>query len=133
MASVTSLPDGKKRVQFVAPGRNRKTIHLGKVDKRYVESVRMRADRRKWSRGESNPRQTGVSASPRGGDTPRSTPVERNDLLREVLQTWPQLDPADRAAVVAIVRQLRIGKHHGPGDVESGGPKVRRYSDEDTE
>ncbi|QKK09775.1 MAG: hypothetical protein HND58_17460 [Planctomycetota bacterium] len=44
MASVTSLPDGKKRVQFVAPGRNRKTIHLGKVDKRYAESVRVRVE-----------------------------------------------------------------------------------------
>ncbi|MFG0242224.1 MAG: tyrosine-type recombinase/integrase [Phycisphaerales bacterium JB054] len=44
MASVTSLPDGKKRVQFVAPGGNRKTIHLGKVDKRYAESVRVRVE-----------------------------------------------------------------------------------------
>jgi len=44
MASITSLPDGKKRVQFVAPGRNRKTIHLGKVDKRYAESVRVRVE-----------------------------------------------------------------------------------------
>lgn len=44
MASVTSLADGKKRVQFVAPGRNRKTIHLGKVDKRYAESVRVRVE-----------------------------------------------------------------------------------------
>lgn len=44
MASVTSMPDGKKRVQFVARGGGRKTIHLGKTDKRYAESVRVRVE-----------------------------------------------------------------------------------------
>ncbi|MCW5776507.1 MAG: tyrosine-type recombinase/integrase [Phycisphaeraceae bacterium] len=44
MASVTTLPDGKRRVQFVAPGRARRTIHLGKVEQRYAESVRLRVE-----------------------------------------------------------------------------------------
>ena len=44
MASVVSLPDGKKRVQFVSPGGARKTVHLGKAEKKYAEGVRVRVD-----------------------------------------------------------------------------------------
>lgn len=44
MASVTCLPDGKKRVQFVAPGGSRRTIHLGRVEKKYAESIGTRVE-----------------------------------------------------------------------------------------
>jgi hypothetical protein len=44
MASVTCLPDGKKRVQFIAPGGARRTLHLGAVDKRHAETVRVRVE-----------------------------------------------------------------------------------------
>ncbi|MCC7389537.1 MAG: tyrosine-type recombinase/integrase [Phycisphaerales bacterium] len=44
MASVTSLPDGKKRVQFVAPGGNRKTLHLGNVEKKFADAVATRVE-----------------------------------------------------------------------------------------
>ena len=44
MASVTTLPDGKKRVQFIAPGGARRTLHLGDVDRRYAETVRVRVE-----------------------------------------------------------------------------------------
>lgn len=44
MASVTRLPDGKKRVQFVSNQGSRKTIHLGDVDMKQAESVRTRVE-----------------------------------------------------------------------------------------
>jgi len=44
MASVTCLPDGKKRVQFVATRGARKTIHLGKAEKKYADTVRVRVE-----------------------------------------------------------------------------------------
>jgi len=44
MASVTTLPDGKKRVQFISAGGARRTIHLGKVEMRYADSVRVRVE-----------------------------------------------------------------------------------------
>ena len=44
MASVTCLPDGKKRVQFVSPGGARKTVHLGKAEKKYAESIAVRVE-----------------------------------------------------------------------------------------
>ncbi len=44
MASVTTLPDGKKRVQFISPGGARRTIHLGQVERRYADSVRVRVE-----------------------------------------------------------------------------------------
>ncbi|MBK7406135.1 MAG: hypothetical protein IPJ41_16400 [Phycisphaerales bacterium] len=44
MASVTTLPDGKRRVQFISPGGARKTVHLGKVEKRYADAVCTRVE-----------------------------------------------------------------------------------------
>jgi integrase len=44
MASVTTLPDGMRRVQFVDACGSRRTIHLGRVPKRFADSVRVRVE-----------------------------------------------------------------------------------------
>ena len=44
MASVTTLPDGKRRVQFISPGGARRTVHLGKVEKKYADAVCTRVE-----------------------------------------------------------------------------------------
>jgi len=44
MASVISDPNGRKRIQFVAGDRSRKTIRLGKVTMRQAEAVKVRIE-----------------------------------------------------------------------------------------
>ena len=44
MASVVTLPDGKRRVQFTGLGGARRTLHLGKVEKKYAEAVCTRVE-----------------------------------------------------------------------------------------
>ena len=39
MASVVDDPNGRRRILFVAPDEKRKTIRLGKIDRRTAESV----------------------------------------------------------------------------------------------
>ena len=39
MASVVNDPNGRRRIQFVAPGGKRKTIRLGKIDRKSAESI----------------------------------------------------------------------------------------------
>lgn len=39
MASVIDDPNGRRRIQFVAPDQSRKTIRLGKIDRRAAESI----------------------------------------------------------------------------------------------
>ena len=39
MASVIDDPNGRRRIQFVAPDESRKTIRLGKIDRKSAESI----------------------------------------------------------------------------------------------
>lgn len=39
MASVVNDPNGKKRILFVGPDEARKTIHLGKCDRKSADSI----------------------------------------------------------------------------------------------
>jgi len=39
MASISNDPNGRKRIQFVAPDESRKTIRLGKIDRKSTESI----------------------------------------------------------------------------------------------
>jgi len=39
MASVINDPNGRRRIQFVSPGGKRKTIRLGKIDRKSAESI----------------------------------------------------------------------------------------------
>ena len=39
MASITNDPGGRRRIQFVAPDERRKTIRLGKIDRKSAESI----------------------------------------------------------------------------------------------
>ena len=39
MASIVNDPNGRRRIQFVSPDGSRKTIRLGKVDRKTAEGV----------------------------------------------------------------------------------------------
>jgi hypothetical protein len=39
MASIANDPNGRKRILFVAPDESRKTIRLGKIDRKSAESI----------------------------------------------------------------------------------------------
>ena len=39
MASIVNDPNGRKRILFVAPDGKRKTIRLGKIDRKSAESI----------------------------------------------------------------------------------------------
>ena len=39
MASVVDDPKGRRRIQFVAPDQKRKTIRLGKIDRKSADSI----------------------------------------------------------------------------------------------
>ena len=39
MASIANDPNGRKRILFVAPDESRKTIQLGKIDRKSAESI----------------------------------------------------------------------------------------------
>lgn len=39
MASIIDDPNGRRRIQFVAPDESRKTIRLGKTDRKSAESI----------------------------------------------------------------------------------------------
>jgi len=62
MASVVSDPNGRKRVQFVAPDGSRKTVRLGKVDRRTAEGVCRHVEALLAARisGQPVPRETAV-------------------------------------------------------------------------
>src|SRR5262245_21786202 len=45
MASITDDPNGRKRIQFVAGDGSRKTIRLGKVDRKNAETFRLRVEK----------------------------------------------------------------------------------------
>ena len=45
MASISTDPNGKKRILFVAPDGKRKTLYLGKVPKREAEAFKLRVER----------------------------------------------------------------------------------------
>ncbi len=44
MASISNDPNGRRRIQFVAPDKARKSIRLGKVSKRDAESIKFRVE-----------------------------------------------------------------------------------------
>ena len=44
MASVSTDKSGKRRILFTDPNENRKTIYLGKVSKRYADSIKSRVE-----------------------------------------------------------------------------------------
>jgi len=39
VASITNDPGGRRRILFVAPDESRKTIRLGKIDRKGAESI----------------------------------------------------------------------------------------------
>ena len=39
MASIVNDPNGRRRILFVAPDESRKTIRLGKIDRKSAESI----------------------------------------------------------------------------------------------
>ncbi|QEL14115.1 hypothetical protein [Limnoglobus roseus] len=39
MASIIDDPNGRRRIQFVAPNGTRKTIRLGKIDRKSAEAI----------------------------------------------------------------------------------------------
>lgn len=44
MASISNDPNGRRRIQFISPSGQRKTIYLGKASLRYAESVRTKVE-----------------------------------------------------------------------------------------
>jgi hypothetical protein len=44
MASVSTGPDGRRTIQFVAADGKRKTIRLGKVSQRIVDEIRVKVE-----------------------------------------------------------------------------------------
>ena len=44
MASISRQPNGRRTIQFVAPGGKRPSIRLGKVTQRIAETVKLRVE-----------------------------------------------------------------------------------------
>src|SRR5262245_36990435 len=92
MASITNDPNGRRRIQFVAPDGARKTIRLGKCDKRTAEGVCRHVE--------------GLLAARISGQ-----PVPR-DTAAWLTEVAPAL--RDKLAAVGLIdpeRRLTVGEH----------------------
>jgi integrase len=91
MASVIDDPNGRRRIQFVSPDGKRKTIRLGKIDRKTAEGVCRQVEHLLSARlsGQPIPRDTAVWLTTIG------------DTLRQRLERVGLLDPAPATPTVA--------------------------------
>jgi hypothetical protein len=54
MASLVDDPGGRRRILFATPGESRKTIRLGKCDRKSAESICRHVEALRRSGGEAN-------------------------------------------------------------------------------
>src|SRR5690349_2078823 len=113
MASIADDPNGRRRILFVAPDGSRKTIRLGKIDRKSAEGIRRHVEALLSARigGQPVPRESaawlaGVGASLRDklaavglveapkrsalGEFLRSHILSRPDVKPATLEVWQQ-------------------------------------------
>ncbi len=106
MASIANDPDGRRRILFVAPDESRKTIRLGKCDRKTAESILRHVEALLGARmcGQPTPRETAAwlttightlrdkLAAARLVDAPKRAAL--GEFLRTHILTRPDVKPA---------------------------------------
>src|SRR5262245_38312434 len=111
MASITNDPNGRRRIQFVAPDGARKTVRLGKCDKRTAEGVCRHVEGLLAARISSQPVHRDTAAwlaevAPALRDKLAAVGLiepERRLTVGEPLTTWLESKRAAGHAVAAIL------------------------------
>src|SRR5262249_32693278 len=139
MASVVNDPNGRKRILFVAPDESRKTIRLGKIDRKSAEAIARHVEALLSAKisGQPVPRDTAVWLANIGGAPPNQraagAPVEalKRAALGEFLDGFiANRKPAAAPNTITNLEQAkrRLVEHFGadrdmstitPADAES--------------
>ena len=77
MASISNDPNGRKRILFVAPDGSRKTIRLGRIDRKSAEAIKRHVEAL-------------LSAKIGGQPVPRDTAAWPNACCHRPCRTRPQ-------------------------------------------
>src|SRR5262245_13822327 len=95
MASIANDPGGRRRILFVAPDGSRKTIRLGKIDRKSAESICRHAEALLGAKlnGQPIPRDTAAWLATVG------------DTLRDRLAATGMIEPIRRLTVAEFVGQ----------------------------
>ncbi len=112
MASVVNDPNGRRRIQFVAPDGKRKTIRLGKCDRKSAESVCRHVEAL-------------LAAKIGGQPVPRDTAVWLSDIgevFRDKLAAVGLVERGAPSATLADVAKQYLDR----ADVKAGTKAVRR-------
>ena len=112
MASIIDDPNGRRRIQFVAPDGARKTIRLGKIDRRGAEGIARHVEALLASciSNRPIPRETAVWLSGVG------------DTLRERLARVGLIEMPVKAPSVGVL----LDRYFARGDVKDGTKTVRK-------
>ena len=112
MASIVNDPGGRRRILFVAPDESRKTIRLGKIDRKSAESICRHVEAL-------------LAAKISGQPIPRETAVWLANIgapLRDKLVKVGLVDPAPLTTTVADLLEQYLGR----ADVKKSSKMARR-------